>query len=281
MELHTEAVKIPVNNESIDGTLIAPAAAGKGRPGTLLVHGWGGSQQQYLESARAIAALGYACLIFDLRGHAESRGQHESVTREDNLHDVTAAYDFLAHVPGVDRQSIAVVGASYGAYLGTLLLYLRPVSMLALRAPALYKDDDWELPKRKLHVDPDFAAYRRLTLRAEDNRALGACAQFLGEALVVESEHDEIIPHPAVANYISALANAHSLTYRMIEGADHGLTKKEWELAYTELLVGWLSEMVKDSMVKDANAQIPDRGAVLLNPALGAANPDAANPDAR
>ena len=95
-----------------------------------------------------------------------------------------------------------------------------------MRAPALYKDDDWELPKRELHVDPDFAAYRRLTLRAEDNRALGACAQFLGEALVVESERDEIIPHPAVANYIAALANAHSLTYRMIEGADHGLTKK-------------------------------------------------------
>ena len=98
---------------------------------------------------------------------------------------------------------------------------------------------------------------------------------------MVESEHDEIIPHPAVANYIAALANAHSLTYRMIEGADHGLSKKEWELAYTELLVGWLSEMMKDSMVKDAHAQIPDRGAVLLNAALGAANPDAANPDAR
>jgi pimeloyl-ACP methyl ester carboxylesterase len=286
MELRTEAIKIPVHGDSIEGTLIGPAAAGKGRPGTLLIHGWGGCQEQYLASARAIAALGYACLIFNLRGHAETRGQHESVTREDNLHDVIAAYDFLSRLTGIDRHSIAVVGASYGAYLGALLLYLRPVSMLALRAPALYKDDDWELPKRQLHVNPDIAAYRRLTLRAEDNRALGACAQFLGEALVVESEHDEIIPHPAVANYIAALANAHSLTYRVIEGADHGLTKMEWERAYTELLVGWLSEMVKDLMVKDANAQIPDRGAALLNPALGAANPAAGpgaatNPDAR
>ena len=111
--------------------------------------------------------------------------------------------------------------------------------MLALRAPALYKDIDWEAPKRKLHVDPDFAAYRRLALRAEENRALGACAQFLGDALLVESEHDEIIPHPAVANYIAALANAHSLTYRVIEGADHALATG-MEEAYTELLVdGW------------------------------------------
>jgi len=274
MELRTEAIAIRVDGTSIDGTLITPATAAPGTPGTLFVHGWGGCQQQYLASARAIAALGSACLIFDLRGHAETRGQYETVTREDNMHDVLAAYDVLSHAPGVDRQSIAVVGASYGAYLGALLLYLRPVCRLALRAPALYKDDDWEQPKRKLHVDPDFAAYRRLALRAEDNRALGACAQFFGDALVVESEHDEIIPHPAVANYIAALANAHSLTYRVIEGADHGLTQQAWELAYTELLVGWLSEMIKDR-----HAQIPRRSAVLLDSAVGTAS--TANPDAR
>ena len=254
MELRTEPVGIAVTGQSIDGTLISPAVLEPGAPGTLFVHGWGGCQEQHLASARAIAALGSVCLVFDLRGHAETRGQHETVTREDNLHDVIAAYDRLASTPGVDRQSIAVVGASYGAYLGALLLYLRPVCMLALRAPALYKDDDWEVPKRKLHVDPDFSAYRRLALRAEDNRALGACAQFLGDALLVESEHDEIIPHPAVANYIAALANAHSLTYRVIEGADHGLSQKGWERAYTELLVGWLSEMIKERACADTSS---------------------------
>ena len=255
MNLRTEGVEITVNGQSIGGTLIAPASLEPGTPGALFVHGWGGCRAQYLASARAIAALGCACLIFDLRGHAETRGQHETVTREDNLHDVLAAFDLLARTPGVDRQAIAVVGASYGAYLGALLLYLRPVCMLALRAPALYKDVDWEQPKRRLHVDPEFAAYRRLTLRAEDNRALGACAQFLGDALVVESEHDEIIPHPAVANYIAALANAHSLTYRVIEGADHGLSQAAWERAYTELLVGWMSEMIKERPCIDTSSQ--------------------------
>jgi len=255
MELRTEAIEIPVNGDSIEGTLIAPAAVAKGRPGTLLVHGWGGGQEQYVASARAIAALGYACLIFDLRGHAETRGQHETVTREDNLHDVIAAYDFLSRVPGIDRHSIAVIGASYGAYLGALLLYLRPVCMLALRAPALYKDDDWHLPKRQLHVNPDFAAYRRLTLRAEDNRALGACAQFLGDALVVESEHDEVIPHPAIANYIAALANAHSLTYRVIEKADHALTDPACREAYSALLVNWITEMIAGVRAPDAEGQ--------------------------
>lgn len=254
MQLRTESVAIPVDGQRIDGTLIAPAIVEPRMPATLFVHGWGGCQQQYLECARSIAALGNVCLIFDLRGHAETRGQYETVTREDNLHDVLAAHDVLAHVPGVDKQAIGVVGASYGAYLGALLLYLRPVRMLALRAPALYKDDDWELPKRQLHVDPDFAHYRRLALRAEENRALGACAQFLGDALIVESEHDEIIPHPAVANYISALANAHSLTYRVIGGADHALSQPAWERAYTALLVDWMSEMLKERTCVDTSS---------------------------
>jgi uncharacterized protein len=99
------------------------------------------------------------------------------------------------------------------------------------------------VPKRRLHVDEDFAAYRRRTLLPTDNRALGACAQFRGDALVVESEHDEVIPHPAVANYVAALANAHSLTYRMIDGADHSLSRRPWEQAYAELLGAWLKEM--------------------------------------
>jgi hypothetical protein len=242
-----ENVGIAVNGLRIEGTLFAPDASGAGAPGILFVHGWGGNQAHYLDEARAItASLGCLCLTFNLRGHAETEAQHETVTREDNLRDVLAAYDVLANRPGVDKSCIALVGSSYGAYLGALLTYMRAVRLLALQAPALYKDDDWEIPKRRLHVDPDFAAYRRLSLRAEDNRALGACAQFLGDALLVESERDEIIPHPAVANYIAALANAHSLTYRVIEGADHSLSREPWQQAYTDLLVGWFSERLRE-----------------------------------
>jgi pimeloyl-ACP methyl ester carboxylesterase len=254
MNVRDEAVDICVDGKRIEGTLIAPAALEQAAPGLLFVHGWGGNQDHYLAEARALAALGCVCLIFDLRGHAETEAQHDTVTREDNMRDLIAAYDVLAGNAFVEKSFIAIVGSSYGAYLAALLTYMRPVRLLAFQAPALYKDDDWEAPKRKLHVDPDFASYRKLTLRAEDNRALGACAQFLGGALVVESEHDEVIPHPAVANYIAAFVNAHSLTYRMIEGADHALSEERWERAYTELLVNWFSEMLKERTCADTSS---------------------------
>jgi pimeloyl-ACP methyl ester carboxylesterase len=78
----------------------------------------------------------------------------------------------------------------------------------------------------------------------DENRALRACAAFEGDVLVVESERDDIIPHPVIANYLAAFGSAHSLTYRVIEGADHGLSEEPWQQAFTTLLVNWATEMV-------------------------------------
>jgi dienelactone hydrolase len=169
--------------------------------------------------------------------------RHETVTREDNLRDLVAAYDLLASQRELDEGSIGVVGASYGAYLAAILSSLRPIRWLALRAPALYKDEDWGFPKRRLDRD-ELAAYRRRPLAPEENRALGACAEFRGDVLVVESEHDDTVPHTAVANYVAAFGQAHSLTYRVIQGADHALSDRASQQAYTGLLVGWASEML-------------------------------------
>jgi pimeloyl-ACP methyl ester carboxylesterase len=239
MPTRDEQIDISVDEQHIAGTLVAPAAT----PGVLFVHGWGGNQAQYLNRAREIAGLGCVCLTFDLRGHARTEPQNESVSREDNLRDIIAAYDVLASHPAVERNAIAVVGSSYGGYLATILSTLRPVRWLALRVPALYKDEDWATPKRKLDK-AELAAYRRRHVEPEENRALQACAAFKGDVLLVESEHDDIVPHPVIESYRAAFGKAHSLTYRVIEGADHGLSKTPWQIAYTALLVNWTTEMV-------------------------------------
>jgi uncharacterized protein len=241
METRLEKLEIPVDKGSIAGTLLAPATA---VPGVLFVHGWGGSQEQDLVRAREAAGLGCLSFTFDLRGHARYELQRETVTREDNLNDLLAAYDFFTGLRGVDSSSVAVVGSSYGGYLATILTSLRPVRWLALRAPAIYKDESWELPKRKLHADPDLVAYRLREVRPEDNRALRACAAFKGDVLIVESEHDSIVPHPVIANYVTAFSQAHSLTSRVIKGADHALASDECQRAYTTVLMNWLTEMV-------------------------------------
>ena len=240
MSTRDNPIDIPVDGQHIAGTLVGPDTM---VPGVLLVHGWDGSQDQYVARAHEIATLGCICLTFDLRGHVRHRAQRNSVTREDNLRDVLAAYDVLVGHPAVDPGAIAIVGSSYGGYLGAIATSLRAVRWLALRVPALYKDNDWDVPKGQLNREA-LVAYRNTTLLPKADRALAACSAFAGDVLIVESEHDSMVPHTVIANYMKACKHAQSLTYRMIAGADHGLSEKPWQQTYTSLLVHWMSEMV-------------------------------------
>ncbi len=191
MAAREQKIEIRGGSGTIDGTLVLPGVL---VPGVLFVHGWAGSQQQYLARAREVAALGCVCLAFDLGGHAGTQPKRETVSRESNRYDLLAAYDALAAHPSVDGSAIAVAGSSYGGYLATILTSMRPVSWLALRVPALYIDTGWELAKLQLHHDQDLRAYRRSFVDAATNRALRSCAAFKGDVLLVESEHDDIIP---------------------------------------------------------------------------------------
>ena len=69
MTAETETIRIPVDNESMTGDFLSPAAK---VPGVLFAHGWGGSRQRDLARARGIAGLGCVCLTFDQRGHSSA-----------------------------------------------------------------------------------------------------------------------------------------------------------------------------------------------------------------
>ncbi len=247
MSARSQPLEILVDDEALAGTLLSPPAR---VPGVLFVHGWGGSQQRDLARARGIAGLGCVCLTFDMRGHEKTIATQESVTRAHNLADIVAAYDRLAEHPAVDTGCIAVIGSSYGGYLSTLLSTLRPVKWLALRVPALYWDGQWQVPKRQLDVQR-LAQYRRQLLGPADNKALLACSNFQGDVLLVESEHDDYVPHTTLMSYRAAFDKAHSLTHRILDGADHGLSQDRDQQAYTRILIDWISAMVVGVRVGD------------------------------
>jgi dienelactone hydrolase len=240
-----EAIDIAIDGQHLQGTL------GRARAvvaGVLFVHGWGGSQEDYLALAHDAAAMGCLTLTFDLRGHGRTRPLRAQVTREDNLRDMLAAHDLLAANLGADAP-VGVVATSYGAYLAAIMTALRPVRWFGLRVPALYKDEDWNLPKARLQEEQQLKEYRRLVVRPADNRALRACAKFRGDVLVVESGHDERVPHPVIESYLSAFTRARSLEARSIEGADHGLSQPSWQSAYASLLTGWLKARIAEPVL--------------------------------
>jgi dienelactone hydrolase len=263
MTTRANTIDIAVNGKHIAGTLVGPDTM---VPGVLLVHGWDGSQDQYIARAHEIASLGCICLTFDLRGHVRHQMDREQVTREDNLRDVLAAYDVLVGHPAVDPGAIAIVGSSYGGYLAAILTSMRKVRWLGLRVPALYQDGDWDMPKYKLNREA-LMAYRHSQLPPEGNRALAACSAFRGDVLIVESEHDHLVPHAVIQNYLAACAHAQSLTYRTMVGADHALSQKQWQQTYTSLLVSWMTEMVLSARAGKMGAAIETPLSTATQPA--------------
>jgi len=247
MSVSSESIEIAVNGQSISGTILTPGAK---IPGILFVHGWGGSQQRDLARAKNITGLGCVCLTFDLRGHERTHEMRAKVSREQSLEDLLAAYDRLVSHPAVDSDAIAVIGSSYGGYLATILSSMRPVKWLALRVPALYWDADWEMPKQELDRDK-LAHYRRSAVTAADNRALAACKEFHGDVLLIESEQDDYVPHATLMSYRSAFELAHSLTYRLVDGADHALSSDLSQSLYSSMLTNWISEMVIGARLVD------------------------------
>ncbi|WJM25989.1 alpha/beta fold hydrolase [Novosphingobium resinovorum] len=234
-------VEIYAGGEKLAGTLLSPA---KLIPGVLFIHGWGGSQEQDLARAEEIAQLGCICFTFDLRGHAGHDGKRDLVTRSDGLADVIAAYDFLASQEEVDPTAIAVVGTSYGGYLATLLTLHRSVAWLALRVPALYPDDHWDVPKALL-PRAEIVTYRSHFRTGHHDKALAACEAFCGDVLIVESEYDDYVPHPAISSFMGAFQRTNSLSYRIMKGADHALRNEACRKAYNDLLLTWIEEMVR------------------------------------
>ena len=97
--------------------------------------------------------------------------------------------------------------------------------------PAIYRDENWEQPKRRLNGD-DLTLYRQAAIEPEKNRALAACEDFFGDVLIVESENDTIVPHPVIENYLAAFKHARSLSHRVMAGADHAMSKRAWRQAY-------------------------------------------------
>jgi uncharacterized protein len=255
MPISHDKLLIAVDDEKIAGTIIAPES--KKSPGVLFIHGWGGSQDDCLAPARLAADRGFACLAFDLRGHGETFDQRIKITREENLRDVIAAYDFLVAQPNVEPAEICLVGISYGGYLAAIATTLRSVSALALRAPAIYKDTNWTLPKLKLHEDPELVLYRRSLVSWDDNRALLACVAFTGDVLLVSSELDDVVPPTVSESYVAAFTQPCTITSRVIAGADHGLSEERWRREYTVWLIDWITEVMRVPEESAANRLAP------------------------
>ena len=102
--------KFESDGVTLRGDVFLPSEAGP-RRAIVLCHGFASDRRVMRATAMDAAERGMVVLTFDFRGHGQSEGMYVG----DPVDDVIAALDYLAHLPSVDPQRIALVGHSMGA----------------------------------------------------------------------------------------------------------------------------------------------------------------------
>ena len=227
-------ISFSVSGSTVRGKLFSPSASGPLVPAVLFLHGWTSGQDRYVDLGNALSEIGSVGMTFDMRGHGISDGDLETLSRTDFLEDVVAAYDFLKQLEEVDASMITVVGSSFGAYLATLLCAKRPCRAIALRAPADYPDRGFDEPHLLRATSYYEGAVEEGPLKWKstvhpytETASLRAIHEFAGRVLIIESGNDQLVPHEIPQSYAEAVSNSQQLTYIVMEGAPHGLSKDE------------------------------------------------------
>jgi len=209
----------------------------------LIVPGWTSvpfTSLSYTSLIEGLGRRGFNIMLVSLRGHQESSGNIESVTRDEHLADIAAAIEYMMAHPAVDTDACGAIGVSYGAYLLAIALDRtnHQFKALALRAPALYPDDRWDEPIAVL-AGGKMHAWRQESHLRDNNAALIAIGSYTGQLLIIRSEKDEHVPERTIEDYKAAAKRAPSSVF-VLHGAEHVLDEQQRD-SFLAKLIPWFS----------------------------------------
>ena len=150
-----------------------------------------------------LAGAGFVTLVFDFRGCGESEG-------------------------------------SFGGYHAALVSEQRNVKSLMLVAPAIYKDGWWNITPESIEET------RRNIYREIDNidstKVFKSLEKYGGNLLIIEHEHDEIIPKHITHAYYDHTVHAIKRKLKVIKDAPHALHDEKLRNESNKLTIDWFIE---------------------------------------
>jgi len=111
-------VAVPGVGVTLGGYLVRPVNRQRAAPAVLLLPDLGGSAEDVLDEARALAERGYVALALSMRGAAGSQGV--DACGADETVDAIEALQWLSRQPDVDPSRLGIVGYGQGAQVALL-----------------------------------------------------------------------------------------------------------------------------------------------------------------
>jgi dipeptidyl aminopeptidase/acylaminoacyl peptidase len=226
-------VRLPGAGVTLGGILFRPTTA-KPAAAIIVLHGWapeGVPGAPRVEGwARRLSEQGYVGLALSMRGWPPSGGLDDCGEQQPD--DVAKAADWLARLPGVNADSIGVLGFSLGGQVA-LLAGARSSRIKAIVAyfPITdlqrWRDTTSNAGIRDVYI-PQVCGAGRL------NSPVNSADKIRAPVLLIHGDRDTLVPTEQSLRMREALrkANRH-VELLIIAAGDHGFTDEQSEQAWS------------------------------------------------
>jgi dienelactone hydrolase len=139
LDYHAVATEIPFDGVSMTGYLIRPADDDTARPTVLAPCGFDSTAEAgYGATGYMALARGYNFFAFEGPGQGGMLIEHRRAFRPDFEVPFGAAFEWLLAQAGVDPDAVAVIGRSFGGYLGPRAAAFEPRVAALVADPGQY-----------------------------------------------------------------------------------------------------------------------------------------------
>lgn len=174
--------------------------------------------------------------MIDYAGHGEHPVPRAATTRKQQFSEVLAAYDALK---ADGYENIIVSGTSFGGYMTALLTGERTPYAVILRAPAIYKDDEFTVSQaeRQSYLDATYQKFKPTVKASDDVIALNNIRNYPKSVYVIEQALDSIIPKNIPRAYFQAAQRGNYLVVPNTEHSPSMMPGADERFAYIEQLL--------------------------------------------
>jgi esterase/lipase len=199
--------------------------------------GWTASKSRYADIMEGVCnATGASGLVFDYTGHGDSDADVMETRPAQHFLEVICVFDWLKEK--YPDAKITVMGSSYGGYMAAFLAVYREFNRLVLRAPAMYRPQDFYSLSKDVQGREWTDKYRNDAAAMAENPVLHRGAGFKGKTFVIVHENDEVCHEPSTDAYIKAFRADNWIA----PSATHNIGKMstEWLKTYQNYISEWI-----------------------------------------
>lgn len=227
-------VSLPGSGVTLGGILFRPATNEKSQRAIIVLHGWarpgvpGASRVE--GTARRLSEQGYVALALSMRGWPPSGGLDDCGTEQPD--DVAKAADWLATLPGVNPDSIGVLGFSLGGQVA-LLSGTRSARIKAIVAYFPITDiQRWKETTSNVGIRNFYVPLVCGT--GDQNSPIHVVEQIRAPVLLIHGDRDTWVPAEQSLRMREALQKANRyVELLIIGGGEHGFTAEQSEQAWS------------------------------------------------